>query len=149
MARNNLVVSIKVDGIRETLSAFARLPKDAQNEIRDASLELARQLAGSAAAAGHAEGSQASLVATTVKPRRDRVPVIEAGGSKRLGRNKKPAFKLLFGSEFGSNYYRQFGKPHLGSGSYWFFDTVDREQAAITTEWSKAADNVVRRFGGL
>lgn len=148
MARSKgLTVNISVSGIRGTLAAVSKLPKDAQNELRDASLDLARELARSAMSAGRAEGTQAALVAATVKARRDRVPVIEAGGAKRLGRNRKPAWKLLFGSEFGSNYYQQFGKPHLGSGSYWFFDTVDREQGTIIARWSEAADRVIERFG--
>lgn len=142
-----LKVNIRISGIRETLAALQRLPKDAQDEIREASQGLARVLAESAAAAGRAEGRQASLVASTVKARRDRIPVIEAGGTKRLGRNRKPAYKLLFGSEFGSNFYLQFGKAHLGSGSYWFFDTVDREQAEIIAGWQEAADRIIARFG--
>lgn len=147
--RTGLTVNIKISGLRPTLMAISKLPKDAQDEIRDASLDLSRELAVSAAAAGRMEGTQAALVASTVAARRDRVPVITAGGSRRLGRRRKPAYKLLFGSEFGSNFYRQFGKPHLGAHSYWFLDTVDREQATIASRWSEAADNVVRRFGVL
>lgn len=147
--KTGLTVQVNVSGVREVLAALQKLPKDAQKEIRDRSLVLANKLAGSAIAAGRGEGSQAALVASTVKARRDRVPVIEAGGTTRLGRNRAPAFKLLFGSEFGSNYYRQFGKPHLGSGSYWFLDTVEREQATIMQEWSGAADEVIRKFGGI
>lgn len=146
-ARTGLTVTISATGIRPTLAAIAKLPKDAQNELRAAALELSQELAASAQAAGRAEGSQAALVASTVKARRDRVPVVDAGGTTRLGRNRKPAYKLLFGSEFGSNFYEQFGKPHIGSGSYWFFDTVEREQARITARWQEAADRTIRRFG--
>jgi hypothetical protein len=146
-ARTGLTVQVKIDGVYQTLAALAKLPKEATNELRDAALTLSKKLAGYAAAAGRAEGSQAALVATTVAARRDRVPVITAGGPKRLGRNRAPAWKLLFGSEFGSNYYRQFGKPH--SASYWFFETVETEQGVIADEWSQAADRVVQKFGGI
>lgn len=146
--RTGLTVNINVSGLRPTLAAVARLPKHAQDELRAASLELAGELAVSAAAAGRGEGRQAALVASTVAARRDRIPVITAGGTKRLGRNRAPAYKLLFGSEFGSNFYLQFGKPHRGSASYWFFDTVDREQAQITARWFAAADAIVAGFGG-
>lgn len=148
MARKTgLTVQIRVTGIRETLSALSRLDKMAQHEIREASLDLARELAASAQNAARGEGSQSALLAQTVKAARDRVPVITAGGTTRLGRNRKPAWKLLFGAEFGSNYYLQFGKPHLGGGSYWFFDTVEREQGQITDRWQQAADEIIRRFG--
>lgn len=146
--RTGLTVQIRITGIRGTLTALSKLPKDAQNELRDAALELSKELARTAASRGRGEGRQAALVASTVKARRDRVPVIVAGGPTRLGRNRKPAWKLLFGSEFGSNYYLQFGKPHIGSGSYWFFDTVEAEQETITARWLEAADNVIQRFDG-
>jgi hypothetical protein len=138
-------ITIGIAGINETLKAFRDLPKDASNELRAAALELSRTLAASAAASGTAEGSQAALVATTVKAARDRVPVVTAGGNKKLGRNKKPAYKLLFGSEFGSDQYEQY-KPHLGNGSYWFFQTVEDEQSEIAARWQQAADEVIRKF---
>lgn len=145
--KTGLTVQVRIDGLRETIAALGRLPKDANDEIRAAAQELAKKLATAAAAAGRAEGRQAALVATTVRAARDRVPVITAGGTKRLGRNRKPAYKLLFGSEFGANYYRQY-QPHLGSGSYWFFQTVEDEQATIAAEWLEAADAIIEKFGG-
>jgi hypothetical protein len=145
MAKKTVTLTVKIDGVRETLKAFGKLPKDANIELRAAALELSKQLASAAAASGRAEGSQAGLVATTVKAAKDRVPVVTAGGVKRLGRNRKPAYKLLFGSEFGSDQYEQF-KPHLGAGSYWFFRTVEDEQTAIAAAWTKAADEIIRKF---
>ena len=147
MAIKDLTVKVRIDGLRETIAALNRLPKEANAEIRATALALAKDLAAAAAAAGRAEGRQAALVAATVKAGRDRVPVVTAGGTRRLGSNRAPAFKLLFGSEFGSNFYRQFGKPHVGSGSYWFFRTVDEEQAEISAAWLKAADEIIERFG--
>lgn len=150
MARTKTGLSIQMNiaGVRGTLRAFSKLPKDANEELRNGSLLIADKLAVSARVAGHFEGAQAALVASTVKPRRDRVPSVEAGGTKRLGRNRKPAWKLLFGAEFGSDRYQQFGKPHIGSGSYWFLDTVDREQEMIAREWLATADRIIDRFGG-
>lgn len=146
--KTGLTVQIRIDGLRETIAALSKLPKEANAEIRAAALELAKKLASSARQAGQVEGRQAALVATTVKAARDRVPVIQAGGTRKLGRNKQPAYKLLFGSEFGSNYYEQFGKPHIGKGSYWFFRTVEDEQAMISAEWLKAAEAIIEKFGG-
>lgn len=147
-AKTSLTVTIRIDGVRETLAAIAALPKDAQNELRDAAKDLAEDLAAAARASAIDEGSQAALLAVTVKPARDRVPVVVAGGTKRLGRNRKPAFKLLFGSEFGSHRLEQY-KPHIGTAGYWFFPTIEQESAAIADRWLQAADNVVERFGGV
>lgn len=146
MANQNLTIKIHIDGLRETLRALTNLPKEAGVEIREAAAELSKKLATAAGASGRREGRQAALVASTVKPARDRVPVVVAGGTKRIGSRRKPAFKLLFGSEFGANRYRQY-RPHLGKGSYWFFRTIEDEQVTISAEWLKAADEIIEKFG--
>jgi hypothetical protein len=145
--KTGLTVQIGIVGLRETIAALNALPKDAGVEIRAAAQELAKKLAASAQQAGRVAGRQAALVATTVRPARDRVPVVTAGGTRKLGRNREPAYKLLFGSEFGANYYRQY-RPHLGKGSYWFFRTIEDEQATIAAEWLHAADAIIQKFGG-
>lgn len=146
MAKSSLTITVSAEGVRETLAAFRGMPREASNELRSAALDLSRELAASAAAAGRAEGSQAALVAGTVKAARDRVPVVQAGGAKRLGSRRKPAWKLLFGSEFGSNRYTQFPRLHQGRDGIWFFPTIEREAPAIARRWMVAADNVIRAF---
>lgn len=147
MAKTALTVRLQLDGARETLKAFRDLPKDATVELRDAALELSGDLADSAVQAAEADSSpQSKLVAKTVKARRDRIPSVQAGGTRRLGRHRVPAYKLLFGAEFGSNRFTQFGHPHRGRQGYWFFPVVEREQRAISKAWNDAADDVIRRW---
>lgn len=157
-----LTITLYATGVRETLAAFRDLPKDASAELRKASLRLADSLAVAARAAGQAEGGQAAAVARTVKARKDRVPVVQAGGTTRVGRRRAPAFALLFGSEFGmdrrSGWYArpryrrssglQYGEPHQGRDGRWFFPTVEAEQGRIMREWQAAADRIIRSFGG-
>jgi hypothetical protein len=135
-----------VEGVRSTVAAFNLLPAAASRSLRERTLELSGTLARKVEAAGHADSGQSSLVASTVKANKDRVPSITAGGSTRVGSRRKPAFKILFGSEFGSNRLRQF-RPHLGSGSYWFFRTVEDNQAEISDAWNDVADDIIREFG--
>jgi hypothetical protein len=146
-AKQSLTIRIKISGVREVLNALRALPKEANAEIRDKALEIAQHIAAEAKQAGFNEGSQAALVATTVRAAKDRLPTVVAGGNKKLGSNRKPAYKLLFGSEFGSNRYPQY-RPHLGRDSYWFFRTVDDNQAEISRMWLEAADEIIKRFGG-
>ena len=147
MARTSLQVSVRIDGLRQTLAVLNRLGPEANNQVRDKALELSRVLSSRARAAGMAEGRQAALVAGTVKARRDRVPVVVAGGAGgRLGRGRARPYELLFGSEFGSDRYKQFGKPHVGRGSYWFFRTVEDSSEEISTAWARAANEIVRAF---
>lgn len=159
MARESLAVHINVSGVRQTLKAFARLPKEASDQLRDRSLAISQDLAAPVARAATARGGQAALMAPTVKATRDRVPAITAGGSTRVGRHRTPAHALLFASEFGMNkrsgwyaaaqYAASSGRqypPHLGSHSYWFFTTVSDHETRIAREWSQAADAIVRAF---
>lgn len=103
MARQAFTVNIHVEGGRQTLAAFRRLPKQASSELRDATLKLSASLARKVEAAARSEGGQAALMALTVKALRDRVLALSAGGSKRVGSRRVPAWKLLFASEFGMN----------------------------------------------
>lgn len=143
-----LTLRVEITGVRETLRAFRQLPRDANNELRTRTMALAETVADRVRAASRADSPQSALLAPTVKARRDRVPVIQVGGATRVGRNRKPAYKVLFGSEFGATYLRQF-RPHVGSGSYWFFKTVDSQKVEIDRTWNEIADDVIRRWGGV
>jgi hypothetical protein len=160
MASSVLTVKVQIEGVRETLAAFQRLPKDASNELRDASGKLAKALAAKAVVDAHAHGGpQGALLAETVKVVRDRVPAIQVGGTRKVGRNRTPAYSLLFGSVFGmstkSGWYaaarfaggrsRQY-RAHRGQNAYWFFPLVEREASTISREWNAAADAIVRKF---
>jgi hypothetical protein len=145
MAGKAISISLHVEGARETLAAFRRLPKDASKALRERSLELATALARKVSAAASSDSPQSALIAPTVKPRRDRIPFIEAGGSSRVGRNRVPAYKVIFGSEFGARTLPQY-RAHVGKGSYWMFKTVEANEAEIMATWMKAAADIQRDF---
>lgn len=141
-----LTLTVKIEGVRETLAAFRSLPRDASNALRERSMELAQVLAERVASAAEADSPQSALMAPTVKARRDRVPVIEAGGTKPVGSASAPAYKILFGSEFGARTLPQY-RPHVGRGSYWLFKTAFENQDEIETAWNHLADDIQRAFG--
>lgn len=158
--RRTLTVRMHIDGVRETLRALDVLPKNASEALRDASLKLAEKLAVLASADLRANGGpQGALVASTVKAKRDRVPVIEAGGTARVGRNRSPAWGLVFATVFGMNRrsgwfasprygtttQRQY-RPHGGQNAYAFFPVIEQNSAEIARQWNAAADRVVREF---
>lgn len=145
MAGNTLVIRVHVDGVHETLAAYRRLPAEANAQLRDASGRIATLLASRIRAAAAADSPQSALMAPTVAVRRDRVPAVVAGGNARVGSRRTPAWKILFGSEFGSTVWPQF-RPHRGSNSYWFYATVHREQAVIAAQWRRAADAIADSF---
>jgi hypothetical protein len=160
VAKKSLTITMHIDGLRETVRAFQELPKDASDRLRDGTLELSKVLAEKARADGMAdEHPQSKLIARTVKAQRDRVPVVQAGGERKLGRHKAPAHALLFASIFGmdrrSGWYakpryglsagRQY-RPHGGRNAYWFFPVIEQEQDTIARAWRQVADAIVREF---
>lgn len=150
MAAQAITFTFAVDGLREVLDAFNRLPKEANAELREAAGRIAALLAVSIQAAAAAEGRQAARLGDTVKVRRDRVPSVQIGGTRRLFHGRKDgtgreAFRVLFGSEFGSNTGHGF-KRHRGQQGYWIFPTVERKQSQIADEWLAAADRIVADF---
>lgn len=146
--QTSLKLSVRLDGAYETLAKFRSLPKDASKELRERSQKLAGTLANRIKAAAESDVSpQAKLWAPTVRPVRDRTPSIRIGGTRKVGRRKVPVWGILFGSEFGSNRYSQFGKPHHGrdpSGPA--FGVAHRNADDIAREWHAAADEVVAKF---
>lgn len=147
MAKTSLTMGIRISGARETLKAFNDLPKDANNELRDRSKKLSEMLADKVRQAARSDQSpQSALLAPTVKARRDRVPVIVAGGARRIGSRGRPAWALLFGAEFGSNRHRQFRKQHTGKDGSWLFPVADEHRDLIDREWNAAADEIAAKW---
>lgn len=152
MAKTSLTFKVSISGLRETLAAFKDLPKNATVELKDRTQELAVKVADAAKASGSRVGGQARAVARTVKARRDRLPVVQAGGGRASG--------MVFGSEFGMNrhsgWYRKSRydesigfqyHPHTGQVGLWFFPTVEREAPEIAEAWDKIAADIITRFG--
>jgi hypothetical protein len=147
MGKFGITVTVKIDGLRETLAKFRELPKEANDQLRTESQKLSGDLADVIKANAGSEGRQWGILARTVKARKDRVPVVTAGGAVKLGRNREPAYKLLFGAEFGATYLHQFKPRTPGNEGYVFFKSAKRMQPTIGEAWNRAADDIVTRFG--
>lgn len=148
MSKTALTVKVEIEGLKDTLTKLNKLPKVANDALKDHSGELAGFLARQVQDRARRDKSpQAKRVAGTVRVMRDRVPVIQAGGSKRIASSRVPAYKLLFGSEFGSNAYPQFRKRHQGTDGSWFFGTTEEYAQEISDAWNEAATEVIEFFG--
>lgn len=151
-----IVVKLGIDGARETLAAFRELPKDASVALKDANQSISEDLADKIRSAARASDGQSALVAPSIKARRDRLPSVQAGGRKRAGRQSRRSkgqppttvSDLLFGANFGATYLKQF-RSHRGAGEddYWFFKTVEDNEARIVGDWADAADKVLSQWG--
>lgn len=119
--------------------ALRRLPKAISVELRDASQAIANDVASRTRSKGLGIGRGWQHLAPTVRSRRDRVPVVVMGGSKRLpgrrGKNQTVG-DLMWGTEFGGGKRpttQQF-LPHLGTIGYALWPTVrSMEDAGLIT----------------
>lgn len=147
MGKFGITLNVKIEGVKETLAKFKGLPKEASDQLRTESQHLAGDLADVIKANAGSEGRQWGILASTVKARKDRVPVVTAGGNTKIGRNRKPAYRLLFGAEFGATYLKQFKPRTPGNEGYVFFKSATRMQPTIDEAWNRVADDIVYRFG--
>jgi hypothetical protein len=141
--RRTLTITIRISGLRETVRAFKKWPDDAITEIRAAGFSIAGYVATKIRASARLN-AQSALIAPTVRAQKDRLPVIVAGGARRVGRNRVPAYKVLFGAEFGAVTLAQFRA--FNSGGYFFFVTVDAESEYIQREYLAAVDEINRKW---
>lgn len=141
--RKTLTVTIRITGLRETIRAFKQWPDDAIVEIRAASFSIAGFVATKIKASARLN-AQSALIAPTVRAQKDRLPVVVAGGNRRVGRNKVPAYKVLFGAEFGAVTLAQFRA--FNSAGYFFFVTVKENLDYIDREYGEAIDEVNRKW---
>lgn len=146
----SLNLTVRIDGAQATLKAFRDLPKEASDALRDAAQDLSESMASWVRAAGQSQGRQASLLVATVTAKRDRLPYVTVGGTKKIGHawpgaGPAPAYALLFGSEFGSSRGHGF-LGHRGKAGYWIFPTIEAKDSEIARRWEAAADDTVKRF---
>lgn len=152
-----ITVKLRIDGARETLAAFRKLGKEATAALKDANKEISNDLADKVRNAARASDAQSSAVAPSIKAKRDRIPSITAGGTRLAtkqrrrsrGQRKTTAGDLVFGANFGATYLPQFRKHNGGAGSddYWFFSTVEENEAAMVKQWTDTADRLLNEWG--
>lgn len=129
--------TIELAGINQLLRVLKALPKDLQNETREASQSIANDLVSAATAAAHTPLQR--FAASGLKARRDRIPVVATGGTLSPGTRARDVF---YGAEFGGQRRpttRQF-QPHMGQRGYWFYPTARAHGKEYVTQWGKAID---------
>ena len=147
-------LALEVDGLTETLTAFRALEADlrtqANQELRGAARTCATTLSVQLANAAMSSGVPvAPRVASSLRVKSDRLPVISLGGRKKVGTGKRgSAGALLWGSEQGpKSDPNHFGVP-TNTGGYWIAPTVARFQdnQAIAL-YRRAVYDTMRKYG--
>lgn len=141
-----LNIRVRIEGAREVIRAFDRLPPQAKIILEKKTLKISRRLAVKVRLAATGDSGQSALIAPSVRAVPGAQPQVTAGSGALVGRNSKPDTKIMFGSEFGAHTLRQF-RPYVGNDGYWFFRTQKREQGAMNREWNEMSDELVHRWG--
>lgn len=168
-------IQIQMDrqDLRKLSEAFRALDKETNEALRTEVLHLTDYIARTIKTAAEYAPmpNQARLVAETVKARKDRIPYVVVGGSKRLNVSRKgtpgnprpKAGELLFGSEFGASAksgglvpnatndrQRRFpywsGRYGWGSRGYWIFPTLRRLQPKITQDYHAIVERYIGKI---
>lgn len=170
MAREKVGMGIEVPDLKKTLATLNKLPGEATVAMRDASQQIAADEADRLRSAGMSSGDkQSKLVAGVIRAKRDRVPSIAAGGTKKVapsrkiyrsttnrtktGRGKlvKPsAGDIFFGAEFGGRRRKttQQFRPHRGRKGYWFWPQLRADEARMISAYDEAVTDVLGREWG-
>jgi hypothetical protein len=104
--------AVRIANLNAVLRSLARMPKEATDGLRDEAQAIATDIVNRAR--GSASAPQMRLAAQSLKAKRDRIPVIEAGGTKRLpvtsgrkrrgpDRSRQTYGDVFFGAEFGGS----------------------------------------------
>lgn len=166
MARNQTSISagVVVEGLAETLKALNRLDKAGKDAVKDQVQKVANLLAREIAAAGNSRSTRDAWVASSVRAKRDRLPVVLIGSAKRMPvsrRGQGPrASDLMFGMEFGSrggtdNPTSRGGRPgwrfpaetppkKRGNVGTWIFPTATAQQPRVVSLWAEALEKAAR-----
>jgi hypothetical protein len=139
------VVSVHVEGWRETIKAMRGIPKDATDAIRTASTDIAASEVAHVRAAANTR--QAAAAARTLRVRRDRFPALVIGGAARVTSHGGRAGDVVFGSEFGAAPTTPGGfHAYRGHTGYFLYPTLRRDMASMWARWLDAVGDIVSGF---
>jgi hypothetical protein len=156
--------SIEIIGLNEFLKRGAAQDPLFNKEVRKASVELVGKVVVQVRAqATYAPNPrQAIQAAQGFRALSDRIPTIKLRSSSEFISKSRPSKKrkrpvtrgdVFFGSEFGSDRFRQFPPrtPKLGSGNqgYFFWPTIEAMAPTINREYLAALDRITRNLERL
>jgi hypothetical protein len=153
----NRTIRVKVDDyeLRKLLATFKRMDDIATKDMRKISESLAERAARfvTSYAYNAPNPAQADAVMKSLKINRsDKAPNFTVGGNTRVTRNGAKAGTLIFGTEFGSDKYKQFpprSKPKGRGNRGWFiFIALERFQPIIVREWLQGYEKIANEWKG-
>lgn len=135
----------EIKGMRKLLRILNSIPKDLQDDVRDASVAIADDLVAGAKSAAHTPMAQ--LVVGGLKVKRDRVPVVRVGRNVITARGARET-DIFYGAEFGGRMRRttmQF-QPHRGREGYFLYPTARQRGKHYAELWAESVDKAFKAW---
>jgi hypothetical protein len=137
------IVEAYVVGLNDVLRAFKALPKEASEELRQASNVIASEHMAPAwrNAALYYAGPWGPDIADSVRVRRDRIPAVNIGDNKKTFRGGATASVVRFPSDTGErrNSFAPFEQTN-------WISKVRGYQPDALREWGAAVDRIVSKW---
>jgi len=143
------VANLEVYGLSSLLRSLRTLPKEAQNELREASKDIASRLMVPAyQAAAMKAGPWGGAIAATVRAKRDRVPSVSIGSNRRAFSGGASPTMVRFPSHAGDRGRAGASgtMPAAFGGGYGWMTHMGRYKGDALKEWLQAVDRVKRNF---
>lgn len=155
-------VELYVDGLNDVLRALSKLPKEAGQELREASMNIAAQdmAPAWANAALYYAGPWGPKIADSIRVKRDRVPALSIGYARRVFRGGASSIVARYPSDKGqtgrSGPVKRDADGNVtggvpaafGDGTNWISQRRNYQPAAMR-KWGDAVDRVVRKWAVL
>ncbi len=136
----------EINDLRAALRALRALPKDLTAELRDRAGDIAGDLAERARS--RASTPLERKVGDSIRPRRDRIPKVVAGGrAAAVGSRGATAGDVLYGGLFGGQgraTTQQF-RPHLGRRGYLLYPALREHGDEMGEAWLDALETVIAK----
>lgn len=161
----SLNVTLKVDDkdLLALLKAMNVMDKESQTTLKREVYKISEMTA--TALRFGAISKRQKIIANTIRPRWDRMPMVSIGGTKKMSSRARYGDKsgtvgdAMFGVEFGAKqpFLRNGGRSFPvrsvpygtkgGTRGYWIFPTLRKIQPDIKRRWYQAVDDVIEVWG--
>lgn len=141
-------IDLYVEGLNEVLRAISRLSKEANQELKAASMAIAESDMAPAwrNAALYYAGPWGAKIAASVRVKKDRVPAVSIGYAKRVFSGGASSIQVRYPADKGSQ--GKSGRtmpPAFGTGTDWISQRKSYGEAAIR-KWGQAVDRVIAKW---
>lgn len=154
-SNKNKTIRVKVDDyeLRKLLATFSRMDDIAKNDMKKIANDLSERAAKfvTSYAYNAPNPAQADAIMKSLRiSKSDKAPSFTLGGTRKVTRSGASASTLLFGTEFGSDRYKQFpprSKPKGRGNRGWFiFIALERFQPIIVREWLQGYEKIANEW---